>query len=111
MNEELNKSQARNATLQKDLDDTNQLLRAEEAKSSGLNDRVKGLTAVDSSQADALNSLTAKLQETTARVSELEEILTGFENQLKASQEAQMQKGKEIQASLMYSLMTLPGLI
>lgn len=102
VNEELNKSQARNSSLQKDLNDTKQLLKAEEGKSSELSERVKGLAAADSSQADALNSLTAKLQEATARVSELEETLTGFENQLKASQEIQSQKDKEIQASLLF---------
>lgn len=111
VNEELNKSQARNASLQKDLNDTKQLLRAEETKSTGLSERVKGLTAADSNQADALHSLTAKLQEATARVSELEEILTGFENQLKTSQEVQLQKKKEIQVSVMYGLIALPGLI
>ena len=43
--------------------------------------------------------MTAKLQEATARVSELENTLNGFENQLKDSQEMQMQKDQEIQAS------------
>ena len=99
VNEELNKTQARNVSLQKELDNTIQILRAEEAKLSGLNEQVKDLTAADSTQADTLNSLTAKLQEATARISELEKMLSGFENQLKASQEIQMQKDKEIQAS------------
>ena len=94
MNEELNKSQARNSSLQQDLSGTKQLLQAEEAKSAELSERMKGLTATDSS----LNSLTAKLQEATARVSELENTLNGFENQLKDSQEMQMQKDQEIQA-------------
>ncbi|CAH3147838.1 unnamed protein product [Porites lobata] len=94
VNEELNKSQARNSSLQQDLSGTKQLLKAEEAKSAELSERMKGLTATDSS----LNSLTAKLQEATARVSELENTLNGFENQLKDSQEMQMQKDQEIQA-------------
>lgn len=94
MNEELNKSQARNSSLQQDLSGTKQLLQAEEAKLAELSERMKGLTATDSS----LNSLTAKLQEATARVSELENTLNGFENQLKDSQEMQMQKDQEIQA-------------
>ncbi|XP_068684026.1 uncharacterized protein [Montipora foliosa] len=92
VNEELNTSQAKNSSLQNDLNDMTQLLRAEEAKSSQLSEQVKGLAA-----ADSLNSLTAKLQEATSRVSELEDTLTGFENQLKASQEVQLQKDKEIQ--------------
>ena len=93
VNEELNKSQARNASLQKDLEDTKQLLKNEETKSAELGEQMKGLTAAESS----FNSLTANLQEATARVSELENTLTGFENQLKASQEKQLQKDKEIQ--------------
>ena len=68
-----------------------------------MGERVKGLTAADSS----LNSLTAKLQEATARVSELENMLTGFENQLKASQEIQMQKDKEIQVGWFVSALNL----
>ena len=95
VNEELNTSQAKNSSLQNDLNDMTQRLRAEEAKSSQLSEQVKGLAA-----ADSLNSLTAKLQEATSRVSELEDTLTGFENQLKASQEVQLQKDKEIQASI-----------
>lgn len=92
VNEELNTSQAKNSSLQNDLNDMTQRLRAEEVKSSQLSEQVKGLAA-----ADSLNSLTAKLQEATSRVSELEDTLTGFENQLKASQEVQLQKDKEIQ--------------
>lgn len=94
VNEELNKCQARNSSLQQDLSGTKQLLQAEEAKSAELSERMKGLTATDST----LNSLTAKLQEATARVSELENTLNGFENQLKDSQEMQMQKDQKIQA-------------
>ncbi|XP_015774858.1 PREDICTED: ribosome-binding protein 1-like isoform X7 [Acropora digitifera] len=89
VNDELNKSQARNSSLQNDLNDTKQLLKAEELKSNQLSEQVKGLAAAD--------SLTAKLQEATSRVSELEDVLTGFEHQLKVSQETQLQKDKEIQ--------------
>ena len=99
VNEELHKSQARNTTLQKDLNSTAQVLRAEEAKTSELNKRLNDLTAADSNQADALNSLTSKLQEATARVSELQKMFTDVEDQLKKSQEIQMQKDKEIQVS------------
>lgn len=97
VNEELHKSQARNTTLQKDLNSTAQALRAEEAKTSDLKKRMSDLSAADSNQADALNSLTAKLQEATARVSELEKICSDVEVQLKKSQETQTQKEKEIQ--------------
>ncbi|RMX43838.1 hypothetical protein pdam_00017851 [Pocillopora damicornis] len=97
VNEELHKSQARNTTLQKDLNSTAQALRAEEAKTSDLKKRMTDLSAADSNQADALNSLTAKLQEATARVSELEKICSDVEVQLKKSQETQTQKEKEIQ--------------
>lgn len=89
VNDELNKSQARNSSLQNDLNDTKQLLKAEELKSNQLSEQVKGLAAAD--------SLTSKLQEATSRVSELEDVLTGFEHQLKVSQETQLQKDKEIQ--------------
>ena len=99
VNEELHKSQARNTTLQKDLSTTAQVLRAEETKTADLNNRLKELTAADSNQADALNSLTAKLQEATARISELQKMFTDVENQLKDSQVMQMQKDKEIQVS------------
>lgn len=95
VNDELNKSQARNSSLQNDLNDTKQLLKAEEVKSTQLSEQVKGLTAAD--------SLTAKLQEATSRVSELEDVLTGFEHQLKVSQEVQLQKDKEIQVSMFSS--------
>lgn len=97
VNEELHKSQARNASLQKDLNTTTQVLRTEEAKAEELNNRLKELAAADSSQAGALNSLTAKLQEATARISELEKTCTDVENQLKDSQVIQTQKDKEIQ--------------
>lgn len=92
VNEELHKSQARNTTLQKDLNSTAQALRAEEAKTSDLKKRMSDLSAADSNQADALNSLTAKLQE-------LEKICSDVEVQLKKSQETQTQKEKEIQVS------------
>ena len=95
VNDELNKSQARNSSLQNDLNDTKQLLKAEELKSNQLSEQVKGLAAAD--------SLTAKLQEATSRVSELEDVLTGFEHQLKVSQETQLQKDKEIQVSMFSS--------
>lgn len=95
VNDELNKSQARNSSLQNDLNDTKQLLKAEELKSNQLSEQVKGLAAAD--------SLTAKLQEATSRVSELEDVLTGFEHQLKVSQETQLQKDKEIQVSMFCS--------
>ena len=95
VNDELNKSQARNSSLQNDLNDTKQLLKTEEVKSTQLSEQVKGLTAAD--------SLTAKLQEATSRVSELEDVLTGFEHQLKVSQEVQLQKDKEIQVSMFSS--------
>ncbi|XP_022777542.1 myosin-4-like [Stylophora pistillata] len=97
VNEELQKSQARNTALQKDLNSTAQGLKAEEAKTSELNKRLSELSAADSSQADALHSLTAKLQEATARVSELQKIVADVEDQLKKSQEVKMQKDKEIQ--------------
>ena len=97
VNEELHKSQARNTALQKDLNSTAQVLRAEEAKTAELNNRLKELAAADTSQAGALNSLTAQLQEATARVSELQKLSTDVENQLKESQVIQMQKDKEIQ--------------
>ncbi|XP_078351007.1 uncharacterized protein LOC144635783 isoform X2 [Oculina patagonica] len=90
VNEELHKSQARNAALQKDLNTTTH-------KAEELNNRLKELAAADSNQAGALNSLAAKLQEATARVSELEKTCTDVENQLKDSQVIQMQKDKEIQ--------------
>lgn len=99
VNEELHKSQARNTTLQKDLNSTAQALRAEEAKTSDLKKHMSDLSAADSNQADALNSLTAKLQEATARVSELEKICSDVEVQLKKSQETQTLKEKEIQVS------------
>lgn len=95
VNDELNKSRARNSSLQNDLNDTKQLLKAEELKSNQLSEQVKGLAAAD--------SLTAKLQEATSRVSELEDVLTGFEHQLKVSQETQLQKDKEIQVSMFSS--------
>lgn len=100
VNDELNKSQARNSSLQNDLNDTKQLLKAEELKSNQLSEQVKGLAAAD--------SLTAKLQEATSRVSELEDVLTGFEHQLKVSQETQLQKDKEIQVSMFSSEVYLP---
>lgn len=99
VNEELNKSQARNTTLQKDLSTTAEVLRAEEAKTADLNNRLKELAAADTNQADALNSLSAKLQEATTRISELQKMSTDVENQLKDSQVMQMQKDKEIQVS------------
>ena len=97
VNEELHKSQARNNVLQKDLNTTTQVLRTEEAKTAELNSRLKELAAADTNQADAMNSLTAKLQEATARISELQKMFTDVENQLKDSQVIQMQKDKEIQ--------------
>lgn len=97
VNEELHKSQARNSTLQKDLNTTAQVLRTEEAKTAELTNRLKELDAADKNQADAMNSLTAKLQEATARISELQKMFTDVENQLKDSQVIQMQKDKEIQ--------------
>lgn len=100
VNDELNKSRARNSSLQNDLNDTKQLLKAEELKSNQLSEQVKGLAAAD--------SLTAKLQEATSRVSELEDVLTGFEHQLKVSQETQLQKDKEIQVSMFSSEVYLP---
>ena len=97
VNEELHKSQARNNALQKDLNTTAQVLRTEEAKTAELNNRLKELAAADTNQADAMNSLTAKLQEATARISELQKMFTDVENQLKDSQVIKMQKDKEIQ--------------
>lgn len=107
VNEELHKSQARNTALQKDLSSTAQVLRAEEAKTAELNNRLKELAAADTNQADAMNSLTAKLQEATARISELQKMFTDVENQLKDSQVIQMQKDKEIQVCHGYGFFRL----
>jgi len=102
VNEELHKSQARNSTLQKDLNTTAQVLRTEEAKTAELTNRLKELDAADKNQADAMNSLTAKLQEATARISELQKMFTDVENQLKDSQVIQIQKDKDIQVCTVY---------
>ena len=94
VNEELHKCQSRNSALQKDLNTTAQVLRTEEAKTAELNNRLK---EQDTNQAGAMNSLTAQLQEATARISELQKMSTDVENQLKDSQVIQIQKNKEIQ--------------
>jgi len=107
VNEELHKSQARNSALQKDLNTTAQVLRTEEAKTAELNNRLNELAAADTNQADAMNSLTAKLQEATARISELQKMFTDVENQLKDSQVIQMQKDKEIQVYPGHDFLTL----
>lgn len=104
VNEELHKSQARNNALQKDLNTTTQVLRTEEAKTAELNSRLK---EQDANQADAMNSLTAKLQEATARISELQKMFSDVENQLKDSQVIQMQKDKEIQVCTGHGFFTL----
>ena len=97
MNEELNKSKAKNISQQKELNNTLQLLRSEEAKTQEMAKLVKGIEEADTNQADALNSLTAKLQEATARISELEKMFTGVEQELQDSRGIQLQKDKEIQ--------------
>ena len=107
VNEELHKSQSRNNALQKDLNTTTQVLRTEEAKTAELNSRLKELAAADTNQADAMNSLTAKLHEATARISELQQMSTDVENQLKDSQVIQMQKDKELQVYIGHSFFTL----
>ena len=107
VNEELHKSQSRNNALQKDLNTTTQVLRTEEAKTAELNSRLKELAAADTNQADAMNSLTAKLHEATARISELQQMSTDVENQLKDLQVIQMQKDKEIQVYTGHSFFTL----
>ena len=104
VNEELHKSQARNNSLQNDLNTTTQVLRTEEAKTAELNSRLKEL---DANQADAMNSLTAKLQEATTRISELQKMFSDVENQLKDSQVIQMQKDKEIQVYTGHDFFTL----
>ena len=93
VNDEVKKSDARSGTVSKDLENTVQALRSEEAKSAELVNRIKSLEQRDKD----VGSLSAQLQESANRVAEFQALHAQAKNQLKEAEEKHALKDKEIQ--------------
>lgn len=89
VNEELKKAEAREAKLNKTIEE-------QEQKCKTLTEQLGKTDTSKTGDADSMNTLTSKLTEATSRISELEKMFTSVETQLRESQEKQAAKDKEI---------------